>query len=41
MSQADLAEAHAIIESMRTEAYATGYGFRLLFDIGTDDWDSG
>lgn len=38
-SQADLDEAHAIIDSMRTEP--TAAGFRILFTLATDDWDSG
>ena len=40
-SEADLAEAHAIIDSMRTEANDSRYGFRLVFTITTNDWDSG
>ena len=40
-SQADLVEAHAIIDSMRTEAMDTRLGFRLVFTLSTDDWDSG
>lgn len=38
-SEADLDEAQAIIDSMRTEPTATG--FRILFTLATDDWDSG
>ena len=40
-SESDLAEAHAIIESMRTEPTSTALGFRLVFTLTTDDWDSG
>ena len=40
-SDAELAEAHAIIESMRTEPRDTPLGFRLVFTLVTDDWDSG
>jgi hypothetical protein len=40
-SQSDLAEAHAIIESMRTEPWDNDRGFRLVFTLTTDDWDSG
>ena len=40
-SKADLAEAHAIIESMRTEPQNNRLGFMLLFTLATDDWDSG
>jgi hypothetical protein len=40
-TQADMAEAHAIIESMRTEPRDTNLGFRLVFTLATDDWDSG
>jgi hypothetical protein len=40
-SEADLAEAHAIIDSMRTEPEDTNLGFRLVFTLTTDDWDSG
>jgi hypothetical protein len=36
-----LAEAHAIIASMRTEFWTNGRGFRLVFRLTTDDWDSG
>lgn len=38
---AELAEAHAIIESMRTEPRDNALGFRLVFMLTTDDWDSG
>jgi len=40
-SQADLAVAHAIIESMRYEPHDNDLGFRLDFRLTTDDWDSG
>ena len=40
-SQADLDEAHAIIGSMRYERQDNDLGFRLVFTITTDDWDSG
>ena len=40
-SDADLAEAHAIVESMRTEPRDTKLGFRLVFTLMTNDWDSG
>jgi hypothetical protein len=40
-SPADLADGHAIIGSMRTEPRDTDLGFRLVFTIPTDDWDSG
>jgi hypothetical protein len=40
-SDADLAEAHAVIESMRTEPRDTKLGFRLVFTLMTNDWDSG
>jgi hypothetical protein len=40
-SQADLVEAHAIIDSIRSEPMDNDLGFRLLFTLSTDDWDSG
>jgi hypothetical protein len=47
-SQADLDEAHAIIDSMYTETTESGQGvgerdlgFRLVFTLTTNDWDSG
>jgi len=40
-SDADLAEAHAIIQSMRTETRDTKLGFRLVFTLMTNAWDSG
>ena len=40
-SQADLADAYGIIASMRTEPQDNPFGFRLVFRLTTDDWDSG
>ena len=40
-SEADLAEAHAIIDSMHAESQDNDLGFRLIFTLTTDDWDSG
>ena len=40
-AQAELAEAQAIIASMRTERRPTSLGFRLVFTLTTNDWDSG
>ena len=40
-SPTDLAEAHAIISSMRTAPQDGDIGFRLVFTLTTDDWDSG
>jgi hypothetical protein len=40
-SQADLDEAHAIIDSMWTQPRDNRRGFRLVFTLATDDWDSG
>jgi hypothetical protein len=40
-SQAELAEAYAIIGSMRTEPQDTDLGFRLVFTLTTNNWDSG
>ena len=40
-SPSDLAEAHAIIASMWTEPHDNDLGFRLVFRLVTDDWDSG
>ena len=40
-SQIELDEAHAIIDSMRTEPRNNSLGFRLVFTLTTDDWDSG
>jgi hypothetical protein len=39
-SQTDLSDAYAIIESMRTEAQDNRLGFRLLFTLTTNEWDS-
>ena len=38
-NRAALAEAHAIIDSMRTEVI--DHGFRLVFTLTSNDWDSG
>ncbi|HEU4356120.1 MAG TPA: hypothetical protein VFT27_11070 [Actinomycetota bacterium] len=40
-SQADLADAQAIIGSMRTVPCDNEIGFELLFTLTTNDWDSG
>jgi dipeptidyl aminopeptidase/acylaminoacyl peptidase len=40
-SQADLDDVHAIIGSMRTEPRDNDLGFRLVFTLTTNDWDSG
>lgn len=40
-SDADLADAHAVVKSMRTEPRDTKLGFRLVFTLKTNDWDSG
>jgi hypothetical protein len=40
-SQAELDEAHAIIDSMRVVRSDNAYGFSLIFRLTTDDWDSG
>lgn len=40
-SKADFAEAHAIIDSLSTEPSDHNLGFRLVFTLMTDDWDSG
>ena len=40
-SESDLAEAHAIISSMRTDRQDNELGFRLVFELTTGDWDSG
>jgi hypothetical protein len=39
-SQADLDDAHAIIGSMRTEPRDNDLGFRLVFTLTTNEWDS-
>ena len=38
---AELAEAHEIIESIRAEPWDNGLGFRLVFTLTTNTWDSG
>jgi hypothetical protein len=40
-SQADLADAHEIIASMRAESQDSDLGFRLLFTLTNSEWDSG
>lgn len=40
-SESDLAKAHAIISSMRTDPRDNDLGFRLVFELKTDGWDSG
>ena len=40
-SSADLAEAHAIIDSMRSEQHNNSVGLRVVFTLTTNDWDSG
>jgi hypothetical protein len=40
-SETDLAEARAIIDSIRTEPSDNSAGFRLVVTLSTDDWDSG
>ena len=39
-SEADLAEAYAIVGSMRTEPQNNDMGFELIFTLTTNDWDS-
>jgi len=39
-SESDLAEAHAIVDSIRYQATSPGQ-FRLIFTLATDVWDSG
>lgn len=39
--EAELAEAHEVIDSIRVEAQDNELGFRLLFTLATDTWDSG
>jgi hypothetical protein len=41
VTDAELAEAYAIIASMRTEQRDNELGFRLVFMLTTNDWDSG
>ena len=40
-SLTDLAEAHAIIELMRTVPQDNNFGFRLVLPLTSNDWDSG
>jgi hypothetical protein len=40
-SASDLAEAHAIIDSFRVEPQDNDLGFRLVFTLTSNDWDSG
>jgi hypothetical protein len=40
-SDSDLAEAHAIVESIRSEPHPGRLGFRVLFRLSSGDWDSG
>ena len=40
-SPTDLAEAHAVIASMRAEPRDNRLGLRLVFTLATNDWDSG
>ena len=40
-SQADLDDAHAIIDSIRLERRDNDRGFIVVFTITNDDWDSG
>jgi hypothetical protein len=40
-SDADLADAHAIIDSMRTETRDNRLSFRLVFTLTNNEWDSG
>ena len=39
--EAELAEAHEIIESIRVEPQDNDLGFRLDFTLTTNTWDSG
>ena len=39
--ETELADAHAIIESIRMEPQDNRLGFRLDFTLTTNDWDSG
>ena len=41
VSDADLAEAHAVIASIRPERWDNSADLRLVFRLATDDWDSG
>ena len=40
-SQTDVADAHAIIELMRYEPQGNSLGFRLVFTLTNNEWDSG
>jgi len=40
-SPADLSDAHGIVGSMRTAPCDNKIGFRLVFTLTTNDWDSG
>ena len=40
-SEAGLAEAYAIVDSMHTEPADNALGFHLVFRLTTNDWDSG
>lgn len=40
-SRADLAEAHAVVESMHTEPDTNYLGYKLVFMLTSNDWDSG
>lgn len=40
-SRADLADAHAIIDSMRYEPQTNALGFSLVFRLTNSEWDSG
>jgi hypothetical protein len=40
-SQADVADAHAIIDSMRTEPRDNALGFSLVFTLRSNEGDSG
>ncbi|HEY7848055.1 MAG TPA: hypothetical protein VIC83_07680 [Candidatus Limnocylindria bacterium] len=40
-SESDLAEARAIVDSIRTGPRENSDGLRVIFMLRTDDWDSG
>jgi hypothetical protein len=40
-SRADIADAHAIVDSMRVEPMDSYLGFRIVFILTNNDWDSG
>ena len=40
-SRSDLADAHTIIKVIRAEAQDSYLGFRLVFILTNNDWDSG